>query len=238
MIEESAWDSKLFGRKMGVVKPSLDTLGKIGENLEKAAADGYKYIVAKLRRPDEAITRALEKNGFYLSDVGVTWAVKTSDYMAGKGSPSTPNRDKVQTATEKDIPLLQSMITSFFVDSRFYSDPFFTKEEADRLHTVWMENSIRGEAADTVLHIPGSGFATLKKCRDGSGEIVLIGIKDAHRGSGLGSALTYESMKWFGLAGAGFVRVKTQLKNTGAMNFYRKQGFGIHEHDMTFAKIL
>jgi hypothetical protein len=45
-------------------------------------------------------------------------------------------------------------------------------------------------------------------------------------------------MAWFGAQGAARVTVRTQLRNLGASNFYRAQGFVLAGTDLTFSRIL
>ncbi len=111
-----------------------------------------------------------------------------------------------------------------------------SKEEADNLYQAWIENSIKGNAADVVFCIPDGGFITCKKSAADTGEIVLIGTRKGIRGTGAGAALMAEAMKWFKIQGANCVSARTQLKNLNAMNFYLKLGFYVKGYDIIFAK--
>ena len=110
---------------------------------------------------------------------------------------------RYKAATLQDIPALQKYITSLFPESRFYNDPFFSREDADRLYRAWIENSVRGEAADIVFHIPGTGFISCRKAGEefrtdcayrGKEKIQGKGIRhSAHsRGDGMVQEGTYQ----------------------------------------------
>jgi GNAT superfamily N-acetyltransferase len=144
----------------------------------------------------------------------------------------------IKKATERDIPMLKRMSRSLFPESRFYSDPFFSKDEADGLYQTWIENSVKGEAADTVFCIPRKGFITCRKSGRRSGQIVVIGITRAFRGKGLGTALVKEAMQWFADRKIAEVTVRTQLKNLSALSFYLRLGFLPKEYDLVFGKIV
>jgi dTDP-4-amino-4,6-dideoxy-D-galactose acyltransferase len=184
---------------------------------------------------DAAAIRALEAAGFYLTDLGVTWAGEVGRYLAAADRQAAA---AARHATEADIPWLSATASHLFPLSRFYHDPFYAKADADRLHEAWLANSVRGKAADAVLLIDGSGFVTCKVAKDGAGEIVLIGVVGGGRKRGAGRALMTAALEWFQLKGVTLVRVKTQVKNLQAMNFYHRLGFDLHSTDMTMGCIL
>lgn len=145
---------------------------------------------------------------------------------------------KIQAATAEDIPDLKKLVKPLFRESRFYSDLFFSKKDADNLYQAWIENSVKGDAADVVLYLSHTGFVTCKKTGRKSGSIVLVGVKRDARGKGVGTALIKEAMKWFGKENIELVTVRTQLKNVKAMNFYAGLGFFVRGYDLMFGRIL
>ena len=238
MIKKLEWDTEFFRKKIGALIFDEISESVLANDLEEAKRKNYKYIVCQLKSPKTSTINMLEGYKFYLSDVGITWEMKVDEYLSmskirGLGSNAQPSE-----AVKKDIPGLREMIKPMFPNSRFYSDPFFSQEEADNLHYIWIENSVLGNAADVVLHIPSKGFVTCRKIENGIGEIILIGVKDRLRGKSLGQTLMDFSVKWFSENQTKNIRVKTQLKNVGAMNFYRKLGFSIESYDTTFSYIL
>ena len=238
MIEELKWDSAFFQRKIGALKVSSDDPSVLKDTLKKAKKDGFAYLTCRLPAQDAVLIRLLESNGFYLTDIGVTLATATRSYFQ-QGKQSRPTKQNaIKAATLEDIPALQKYITSLFRESRFYNDPFFSRADADRLYRAWIENSVRGEAADIVFHIPGAGFISCRKAGKNSGQIVLIGIKKRFRGKGYGTALITEAMEWFRRESINAVSVRTQLKNVKALNFYLHSGFLVKEYDIIFGKIL
>jgi len=229
VIEPLAWDSEFFGRKIGALT-RVWTGPSVASDLASARAEGYDYLVSRPPVEDAAAIRTLEAAGFYLTDLGVTWASDVRRYLDASNGASAPS---ARHATEADLPWLQQSASHLFPLSRFYHDPFYSKEEADRLHETWLANSVRGKAADAVLLIPSSGFVTCKLAKDGAGEIVLIGVVYGARRRGTGRALMTAALEWFRSTGVVMVRVKTQVKNLQAMNFYRQLGFDLHSTDMT-----
>lgn len=241
MINELIWDSKLLNRKIGELKVDSESPPQLETVIEEAKKDEFKYIICKLQSQQTTLIKLLESLGFYLSDIGVTWEVKSDKFLYKNMNESSDIRNIrkiIKIATKKDISVLKEMVKSLFLESRFYNDPFFSKEEADNIYQMWIENSVRGYVADIVFHIPNTGFVTCKKSSHSTGEIVLIGVKKDFRGKGIGTILIEEAIKWFRMQGINFVSVRTQLKNLNSMNFYLKLNFYIKGYDIVFAKIL
>lgn len=234
MIESLAWDSEFFGRRIGALTKTW-TPASIKADLTAARGNGYEYLISRPPVEDAAAIRALEAAGFYLTDVGVTWF---SDVPTRLRDADRTAASIVRHAIEADIPWLSKTASTLFPLSRFYHDPFYSKADADRLHEAWLANSVRGYAADAVLLAPESGFVTCKLAKDGAGEIVLIGVVEGARLRGAGRALMTAALEWFASKGVTTVRVKTQVKNLRAMNFYHRLGFDLHSTDMTLGCIL
>lgn len=234
MIEPLHWDSEFFGRKIGAVTRSWTPDG-VKADVASARAQGYDYLVSRPPVENAAAIRALEQAGFYLTDLGVTWF---SDVKAYLDRADRAAAAAARHATEADIPWLSLTASHLFPLSRFYHDPFYSKADADRLHEAWLANSVRGQAADAVMLIPGAGFVTCKLAKDGAGEIVLIGVVDGARMRGAGRGLMTAALEWLAAKGVATVRVKTQVKNLRAMNFYHRLGFDLHGTDMTMGCIL
>jgi dTDP-4-amino-4,6-dideoxy-D-galactose acyltransferase len=238
MIKELPWDSALFRRKMGVLTNVSRAPGGLKNALKKAKKDGFSYITCKLFTQDAACIKNLESHGFYLTDIGVTLAMDIQGSARGKRKGFLTTRKSIQAATLQDIPIVRKYVTSLFTDSRFYHDPFFSKKDADRLYQAWIENSVKGEAADIVYHMQGKGFISCRKYGKNTGQIVLIGVQKRYRGKGYGAALMAEAMEWFARERCKIVSVRTQLRNIHALNFYLHTGFMVKEYDLVFGKIL
>jgi dTDP-4-amino-4,6-dideoxy-D-galactose acyltransferase len=234
MVDALTWDSAFFGRRIGVLTGELSSIDAVSAELDGAAAT-FEYVICRPPVDDAAAVRTLERAGFYLTDVGVTWASEVDAYLR-RAAPVAPDRARLAVAS--DVPRLSAEATTLFRRSRFYHDPFFSADEADRLHAAWLANSVSGQAADAVWIIPDSGFVTCKLTKDGGGEVALIGVWQESRGRGAGRALMTVAIAWFAERGVSAVRVKTQVKNLGAMNFYHRLGFDLYAMDMTMGCIL
>ena len=233
MVEPLDWDTAFFGRRMGVLTGDLRSADAIAAAVTAARAGGFEYVQCRPPVDDAVAIRALTRAGFYLTDVGATWAgssgISASHEAGGHGA---------RLADEHDIPWLEADAVQFFRLSRFYHDPFFSTADADRLHAAWIANSVRGLAAAAVWVVPDVGFVTCKLLADGGGEVGLIGVRPGARGRGAGRALMAVALDWFRSRGIAAVRVKTQVRNLQAMNFYHRLGFDLQSTDLTMGCVL
>lgn len=238
MINEITWDSSFFNRKIGELKLDIDSPDKIKSAVQAAKENNFKYITYRMQTQDTSVIKHLESFGFYLTDIGVIWAAESSKYLDESSVAKMAIGKSIDVARESDIPMLKKIIKSLFIDSRFYNDPFYSKEEADRLYQAWIENSVKKIEADIVYFISDTGFITCKKVTQNMGKVILMGVKEGFRGKGVGRILINEAMEWFRRSNISLVNIRTQLSNINAINFYAKLGFYIQGYDLVFAKIL
>jgi dTDP-4-amino-4,6-dideoxy-D-galactose acyltransferase len=238
MIKELVWDSTLLKKKVGQLVSIPAEKHRLESLVEKTRAKGFSYITCRLYSQQVSYTQILESLSFYLTDIGVTFEMRTDKFLLKTRDHTLDNGLVVRTALRNDIPKLKKMSTSLFTDSRFYHDPFFSKKEADTLFQAWIENSVLGDAADIFYYVPDKGFITCKKMNAKTGEIKLIGVEKKFRSKGVGSLLMEKAVEWFKAHDIAVVNVRTQLKNMDAVNFYVKLGFSLKGYDLVYGKIL
>ncbi len=237
MITELIWDSNFFKKKIGEFNLLNKDFDNIFTALKKAKEDDFSYLICKIHSFDVEVIKSLMSAGFYLSDIDITFYILTSEFIFKDDKELSDLKRRIIVAEDKHILDLKEMVVSLFTDSRFYNDPFFKKDEADQLFQTWIHNSLKGEMADIVFYLDRKGFVTLKRTSD-KGEVILIGVKSEFRGKKIGSALIEKSMEWFIKEGVSYVRVRTQLRNINAINFYIKLNFKVESYDLIFSKIL
>ena len=228
MIEEIAWDTAFFGRKIGRIAPPASA-EEIRQILEWAGREKFAYLTCRLDALEVRAVQILETAGFYVTDFGLVFERGPEGLK--------PPRKAVRQAAPEDSDAVGRIAADLFSDGRFYRDPFFTGDEASRLYRAWAENSVKGTAADRVFLIDGEGFVTCK-ISGGEGKIVLFGVSADHRGKGTGSALILTALGWFRDEGALRVKVRTQAGNLPAIGFYGRMGFMVSSADITMGKVL
>ncbi len=114
--------------------------------------------------------------------------------------------------------------------SRFKIDGRLPVQSFERLYTIWIENSVNGKSADKVFIFKASneiaGFITLAM-KDHFGEIGLIAVNNKFRGMEIGSKLIRHTEDFVLSHKENTLKVATQLDNTLACNFYKKNGYEV-----------
>ena len=238
IIRELTWDSHFFGKKIGELAVSKAGVNQLPQFLQQARTEGFEYLTCKTASLENFLIKGLETQGFNLVDIGITWSINVRSFLSFTSKKPLWKTKGARIAEHRDIPMLKKMITSLFSHSRFYRDPFFTRKQANSLYRTWIENSVKGTAADIVYLVPATGLVACRKTGRGNGAIVLIGVTADARGKGIGTSLLYTAMNWFHTLGIHTVKARTQINNLGAMNFYVRSGFSMKEYDLVFAKIL
>jgi ribosomal protein S18 acetylase RimI-like enzyme len=238
VISLLTWDSNLFNRKIGELKLVSPSESDIVDAVASARESGYDYIFCKLDHEGLWRPGLLESYGFYLSDIGTTYELNVDSLANAVNMKKALQLNDVRSATVDDIAPLKEMSGPIFWASRFYSDPFYSEEEADLLFRTWIENAVKGDAADAVFVIEDKGFISGTVSDQTTGMIDLIGVDEGARNSGVGTALVLRMATYFKDHNVHVIKVRTQLRNVDAMNFYGRLGFRIKGYDLIFSKIL
>ena len=239
------WDSDFFGCRIGRVRGRLspETTGRIVDWCGEERIDCLYLLSAS----DDPLTVALaEKHGFYLVDIRLTLERPLAPVQAqaiGKEQAIGKQEavGKVRPARISDITVLSQTARESFRHSRFYFDPAFETSRCDDLYSVWIEQSVKGQA-DFVLvaELDGrpAGFITGHVKPGGIGEIGLLAVDAAGHGRGLGQQLVAESLRAFRESGETIARVVTQGRNIRAQRLYQRCGFITHSMELWYHKWL
>ncbi len=203
---------------------------KIKKLKKELASKKVTYASFRVSSDNFQIIHALERGGFILVDGLITLNIDIF---------STPllKRDKipnVREASESDIKKLREMTRGLFSVSRVFNDPFIPKNNADNFYIKWIENSIKGKVADSVLVWEEKerilGYITLQK----KGQIPLVAVSSEARGKGVGKGLTNAALVKFKKWMLSTATIETQMSNIPALRLYESCGFKITASHLTF----
>lgn len=227
MIQELTWDTKFFGRKIGSI-PVVTSAEHADRLLEEARKQQFRYLTARLTPAEIYAVQILEQKGFYTTDIGIVWHRSLQGFE--------PPGVRAREGTIDDNAIISNISAGIFSEGRFYKDPFFRKEEADRLYRTWAENLLKGDA-DKVFVLGNEGFVACKVSGD-TGSITLIGVSSSHQNRGIGKDLVRNALTWFREMGAERATVRTQAGNRNAIAFYESVGFRVRNLDITLGRIM
>jgi len=218
------WDSAFFGMTIARVNPNRLDAQTIAQVMNWCQEKRVSCLYFLADSNHAETLRQAEKNGFYLTDIRVTY----EHSLRGLENRYTTGPD-IRMAVPEDLPVLRAMTGSSYSDSRFYYDGHFSQKSCDRLYEIWIEKSLSGYAqAVLVKGAPGQpeGFVTCDTVlREAKGKIGLVGVSRSARGRGVGQALVQASLQWFAKQEMKSVQVVTQGRNIPAQRLYQKCGF-------------
>jgi len=162
--------------------------------------------------------------GFAVADLRVEL-----EWRAERHPPPSPGAVAVRPGTQTDVNEAAGLVAEIASWSRFCRDHRFPEGKAAAMYECWVRQALEG--SDQELFVVADqeggidGLLTARAGPEGEGRIVLVGVRAAARGRGVGAALVASAGHWFGERGVDRVRVATQGANRSALRLYEEAGF-------------
>ncbi len=220
-VTDDPWLGALIGYRS--LRLTLHDADRRPDDILDAIGAGRCFAYCKVPVTAGGRTQLLARCGFDLVDTAVTFE------RAGPGRDAgTPAL--LRFVRPEDADAVAAVAGAAFRWSRFHQDPAIAPAVADRIKAAWAGNFFSGRRGThmVVAEIDRrvAGFLQLIRA-DGALVIDLIGLADAARGAGIGTAMIAFAERrieaWETL------RVGTQLANMRAVRFY--EGLGMRMVD-------
>lgn len=217
MLKQLGWESDFFQMNCAEVPEGTS------QALDIRMFERFDWVQARRGVDDTKSIRSLEKAGFFLEDLRITFSKMLSHNC------DTSKNDTFQ-ASRSDIEAVRQISKSAFVEySRFVS--LVGAAKTANFYEAWAENAILGTHDDLcrVIKIDEEcvGFVTLKCFKDGKSRIGLIGVVDRYKNRGIGKKLIASIENSALDLGCQEVAVVTEGKNIPAQRFYIRNGYNI-----------
>jgi dTDP-4-amino-4,6-dideoxy-D-galactose acyltransferase len=210
MMELLPWDTEFFGFRVGRLYADALTASVASEARKWCRSHDISclYFLGSTNPSETA-------EGFQYVDERVTyrWEVKSPEEL----SPS------VRPVEAQDLGELEVIARRSHRDTRFYADPFFSRERCDELYATWIRQSCEGWADAVFVCLDDNRAAGYITCRADS--IGLIAVAEHAQGRGLGRQLVTAAQRYFWTRGAAAIEVVTQGRNQAAKRLYERCGF-------------
>ncbi len=213
------FDSEVFGFKVAKIT-NISPEGSVRDLIKDLIKNEVKYATYRIGSNEFQLIHSLERAGFILTDGLISFSLNISDMGAGEAA------HEIREANKVDLDKLKNLTSGMYSISRVANDPI-THDKANKFYAKWIENSILGKAADSVLVWEEKeeilGYVTLQK----KGQIPLLGVSSASRGKGIAQKLVKATFGKFKEWGVESVTVETQMGNITALRVYQSCGFKI-----------
>lgn len=220
------WDTSFFGLRIARVMEHRLTVDRLAAIEAWCAEQGVECLYFLADADDDPTVALAELAGFHLVDVRITYERLLEEEL---DPVVTDPRLRIRPVEPRDLDHLKALARINHTDTRFFTDPRFSKERTAELYATWIEKSLNGYADATfVAEAVGEarGYITCHLEREHSaGSIGLTGVDADWRGHGIGRALVHASLHWFARQGLTKVSVVTQGRNIGAQRLYQRSGF-------------
>lgn len=224
---ELKWDTEFFG--VTSAKAILNNPLTLNEWEELKNRFNYYQFISIVNYNSEPVNAQLigRDTSAFLSDVNIQFTKKIKNTYEPRNNNIT-----VHHALERNDQIIEMADFQF---SKFTEDPELAKREGDKVYHKWLINSFDNSDKFFALSKNENGEINgflLHSYSDNACLIELIAVSKTVFKSGLGTSLfnavEYAAHK----RGINEIRVGTQLRNMGAINFYHKAGcrqIGCHQ---------
>lgn len=229
------WDSEFFGRRIARIEPARISAAGMPAAEAWCASQHIDCAYLLADADDHATCASAQAHGYSVVDIRVNL-----ESAAPASAPSLGRADGplVRAARSDDVETLEAVARESHRDTRFYMDGHFDHPRCDQMYQLWIAKSCRGWADRVfVVEVDGSaaGYVTCHLA-DRVGRIGLLGVADAARGRGAGSALIAAAVRWFADQDALRVTVATQARNLAALRLYQRAGLTVASIQLWFHK--
>mgnify|MGYP002344313992 CR=1 FL=1 len=217
------WDSAFFGYRVARVVINNDDPYDYEQTLRILDQEQARLTYILVSPEALRLNSMIKESGGLLVDKKVTFC-KTSASHSGF-------RNEIMeysgTGDEKELSELALQAGLY---SRFRIDCNFRNGEYERLYRKWLENSLNGKVAFSVIIARTeeriSGLITLG-ARGNFADIGLLAVDRSYVGMGIGTELVYYADNEANAKGFSNIKVVTQLDNERACSLYEKCGFSV-----------
>lgn len=223
--KKESFDSEVFGFR--VAKIEIVDSKNVKGLIENLIANKVKYATYRVQSNNFSTIHALEKSGFILVDGLISLRIDISNRKKRKTTW------RIREADKNDSLKLKNLTFGLYSTSRVFNDSLISKKKANEFYVRWIENSILGKAADSVLIWEEDGkilgYITLQK----KGQIPLLGVSSKARGKGIAKRLINACFNKFKEWKVENIIVETQMDNIPALRVYSACGFKIIDSFLT-----
>ena len=223
------WDTEFFGYRIARLNGT-----RLEPVLLKAVFDWCKaqnieclYFLAETNDP-QTVWLAEEHN-FNLVEIRITLERSLLDWNPETRPRAAEEGVSIRDVEQADIPVLQEIARSSYVDSRYFFDRHFTEENWRSYYATWIKKSCTGGADLALAAVKDGeviGYITgLIDKENNTGIYELTGVNESARRSGVGQELFRSGLDWYARNNVPSIWVATQGRNVATQRMIQRHAF-------------
>lgn len=222
------WDTQFFGRRIARLQANRLTPGRMEQALAWCAREAIDCLYFLADSDDPQTVWLAEANGFRLVEIRHTLERSLKDWDPAKRPHDAPGVH-IREVRPEDIPTLQEIARTSYLDSRFYFDPHFGEAQWSAYYATWVEKSCTG-GADLALAAEKDGklvgyITGLVDPQTRQGIYELTGVRESERRAGVGQELFRSGLDWYVRHQVDYLSVVTQGRNIATQRMIERHGF-------------
>lgn len=226
MVEELEWESRIFGRRMGVVRDVE------GDAIRRALEQPFEFLLCKVSTARTDVVHELERNGFLLVETAVHYVFDCRHAVPRIEVPCTIRHAR-QGDRDAAVAVARAAFASHF--GRFHADPNIARDDATRVYEEWIRSSFDGYADAILLAVNGDRVIGFSVWRAEGKDVhySIGGVDPAYHTRGVFRALTAAGMElWRDRADT--IDGPTHIRNLAVQRAYLSLGWELRESAYTF----
>jgi len=223
------WDSEFFRRRIARVNASRLTPDFIQAVLEWNRQQRIECLYFLAEADDPQTVWLAQEYQFNLVEIRFTLERSLKDWNPETRPRAADPDVLIRPVQVEDIPVLQDIARTSYVDSRYYFDRNFSEQDWQAYYATWVKKSCTG-GADLALAAEKDGevigyITGLVDQENQTGVYELTGVRESARRSGVGQELFRSGLDWYVRQGVPGIWVATQGRNVTTQRMIQRHGF-------------
>jgi len=222
------WDSEFFGHRIARVNGTRLEPDLLRSILDWCGQNAIECLYFLAESDDPQTVWLAQEQHFHLVEIRITLERSLKDWDP-ETRPRASEEVLIRFAEPADIPALQDIARTSYVDSRYYFDKNFSEESWQSYYATWVKKSCSGGADLALAAVKDGeviGYITgLVDRETNQGIYELTGVRESARRSGVGQELFRSGLDWYVRNNVPGIWVATQGRNVATQRMIQRHGF-------------
>jgi dTDP-4-amino-4,6-dideoxy-D-galactose acyltransferase len=223
------WDTEFFGHRIAKINAQLLEPDSLQSVLDWCHDQSIECLYFLAESSDPQTVWLAQQNNFHLVEIRFTLERSLKDWDPETRPRAAEADVMIRFVESDDIPVLQDIARTSYVDSRYYFDQNFSEENWQSYYATWVKKSCSGGADLALAAVKNGeliGYITgLVDKENNTGIYELTGVRESARRSGVGQELFRSGLDWYVRNQVPAIWVATQGRNVTTQRMIQRHGF-------------